>query len=283
MKPIFILCEGQHDTAFFGLLLRAAGAKKFKSLLADYEPVALRNLLVTRYKQRDVEGGRCRTSGGIVTDSPPFLDSVYELDDPPRLLLFFRCEGEHNETTRAFLSDIVTLAVPGAPDVGLHTFGILFVRDADDEGIEAKVATLKHEFGNVLRPVLPGIETLTANEPSKVIREAGISVGACIWCAPEQTKGTLEDILWPLLEPLIPDRLNQAKDYVQVHGVAGTKVAGGKNPTANRQKAAINIAGQVDAPGASLSVVLREMRTITNAAILGDAVCVRLTGMLTAM
>lgn len=283
MKPIFVLCEGPHDTAFFGLLLRAAGINRFEALLGDYEPKALRDFLINRYRQRDVEGGHSRSSGSIVLEAPPILESVYALADPPRLLLFYRCNGEHDDAVGAFLKDLVALTLPGAQDVGLTSFGVLFVRDADDVGPESKVASLKEKFAEILRPVLPGIDELSANDPRKLVKDGEMSAGACILCGAQKSVGTLEDIVWPMLHALIPKQLGEADNYIQTFGIAGTRIAHGNNTAAKRKKAALTIAGQTDAPGASLAVVLRDMKALTDEVVRSDSVCQIFTNILTEM
>jgi len=287
MKPIFVLYEGSHDSAFLGRLLIAANVKPFGRTLGKYEPAVLRNFLIKRHQERKVEEGRFRSSGSnqgtFVQESLPILSAAYELTAPPRLLLFHRCIGDNHEAVRGFLADLVALAQPGAPDVGLPSFGVLFVRDANDLGVDAKVAELQREFAEVLNPVLPGFVRLSANAPPDIIRDGDFSAGCCIFTGPGKTTGTLEEIIWPLLESQIPERLKDAREYVEAHGLAGTEVARGDKSSIKRVKAALTIAGQMDAPGCSLAVALREMPSFDDGSLSSDSICQMLTQMILAM
>ena len=280
MKPIFVLCEGPHDVAFFGRLLKTANVKPYRETLNHYVPKALSAFLIERYRMRDIEGARFRTGRGMVLECPPIFEAAYTLTDPSRLLLFHSCNGDnHLKAIGKFLSNLTELARAGAADVGLPSFGVLFVRDADDRGIDARVDQLRAEFTEILKPVLPSIDQLTANDPDKIVRDGDFSAGCCIFSAPDKNTGTLEDIVWPLLQPWMPPRMDEARQYVDTHGVADTAVARGQNPAAKRLKAALTIAGQMDAPGYALSVVMRDTPAFNDEAIRGNSVCQMLTRM----
>ncbi len=276
MKPIFILCEGPHDIAFLGRLLKSTGAKPFEETLGNYQPVPLRNFLVKRYQNRDVEGGRFRSTGSnkgaFIAESPPILEAAFTLEEPPqRLLLFFRCLGnQHADAIRDFLASVVELSLPGAADIGLASFGVIFVGDADLDGIDAKSNYWRTEFGTVLTPVLPSFGALTVNSPDKVVRDGEFSAGGCVFSAPGETTGTLEDIVWPLLYKKVSARLNDAQKYVATHGFGGTEV---NKSASKKQKAAMTISGQIDSPGYALSVVLRDTTAFDDDLLRADVVC----------
>lgn len=274
MKPIFILCEGPHDIAFLGRLLKAADVERYKAALDEYQPRSLREFLIGRFKRRDVSGGRFRSTSTIVLENPPILEAAYKLDDPERLLLFHRCVGENQKVAnRQFLSDLVLLAQNGAPDVGIPSFSVIFVCDADDAGVDGKIAALRSDYGDVLEPVLPSFRELIANAPDKIVRCGDFSAGCCVFTSSGKTTGTLEDVVYPLLYQGISARLDDAQKYVATHGVSGTEVARGKNPSAKKQKAALTIAGQIDSPGYALSVVLRDTPAFDDDLLRADTAC----------
>ena len=278
MKPIFILCEGPHDIAFLGRLLKSIGVKPFEEPLANYQPIPLRKFLITRYQDRDVAGGHFRSTGknkgAFIAEAPPILEAAYRLEEPARLLLFLRCLGDqHADAIRDFLESVVELSLPGAANVGLASFGVIFVGDADDNGIESKASYWRKEFEAVLTPVIPRFAELMANAPDKIVRCGDFSAGCCVFTSSGRTTGTLEDVVWPLLYQGISARLDDAQKYVATHGVSGTEVARGKNPSTKKQKAALTIAGQIDSPGYALSVVLRDTLAFDDDLLRSDTAC----------
>jgi hypothetical protein len=275
MKPIFVLCEGHHDVAFLGRLLSVAGVEPYKVTLGEYEPTSLSKFLIGRYRKRDIEGGRFRSSGSnkgtIVSESPPTLEAAYHLGDPDRLLLFFRCSGDqHTDAIREFLQGLVDLSSPGAPDVGLESFGVIFTGDADQIGVDERIARWRTEFGETLRPVLPNFSKIRQDT---FVRDKEFSAACCVFSAPDQQTGTLEDIVWPILYANISPQLDAATNYVEMHGIEGTRV---HLHAVKKRKAALTIAGQLDCPGYALSVVLRDSRAFDDEILRDDAICKKL-------
>jgi hypothetical protein len=264
MKPIFVLYEGAHDSAFLLRLLQSCNIEPYKEMLKDYSPRSLAKFLVNRYERQDIAHGRFRPAGknrgAIVAAVPPVFEAAFHLKTPDRLLLLHRCNGDGQVAAiNAFLSELVELSKPGAADIGLKSFGVVFMLDADDHGVAGRVAMLKERHSEALRPVLPSFERIHANSSDGIVRDGNFSAGCWVHCKGEEDFGTLEDILWPMLHTNIGSRLDDALNYIDDHALPGTEILRGARATVKKTKAALSIAGQIDAPGYSLSVALRDM------------------------
>lgn len=288
MKPIFVLCEGPHDIAFLGRLLTAFDIQPYEELLGRYQPVVLRNFLLKRYQQRNVEGGHFRSTGTnkgtFIPESPPVLEAAYRLHSPARLLLLFRCLGDqHVDDIGRFLAGLVELAQPGAADMGLKSFALVLTGDADQAGVDAKVEYWKEHYGPKLQSVLPDFGKLVPNDPEQVVRNGDFRASCCVFAKAGTAMGSLEDVVWPLVYPQLSDRLDEALAYVRKFGVEGTKVTRGRNPDAHKLKASLTIAGQIDSPGYALSVVLRDTKAFDDERLRNDPACGAIVRMLTEM
>lgn len=268
MKPVFVLCEGDHDIAFLSRLLEChPDVKRYKKALKDYEPAVLSRFLIQRFSSRNVDGGRFASSGPFVHEMSPTLQAAFTVGTG-RLLLLHKCGSDReHKATRAFLSGIIALAAPGAPGVGLPGFGVVFVRDADNLRAEVRLEELRDAFRDCLAPVL-AIDGLAQNDAASIVRSGDFSCAACIFSGATPVTGTLEEVVIPLLRGQLENRFGAAMKFIEDFGAKELPDGGSK-----RLKAMLNIAGQIESPGCSLSVSLRDSPHLSNDGLQSCRLC----------
>lgn len=275
MRPIFVFCEGAHDIAFFSRLFKANGAIAYQKKLSDYDPSVIGDLIVNQYKSRSVDSGRFRpkgtNQGTVVSETLPTFKAAWTVPGNDNLYLFFACEGDgHHAEVCRLIDSVSILAEPGAPDISIRGFGLIFTCDADLIGVSGRQTLWVEAFSESLKGFLPDITGLLANDASKIVRNGQCSVTGLVFAATGSENGTLEDVLWEHLESGYQSKLSEAVTFIEKHGTKGTKVF---DFPSKKRKAAITIAGQVDSPGYSLSVILRDTKTFDGNTLTQDEVC----------
>jgi hypothetical protein len=269
-RPIFVLCEGQHDIAFLTRLLRASiGARPVKTTIASLPP-PFAEFFLGRLKARDANDARVGGTGPISPDEPPLLEAIYEAADHSRWWYFMNCVGDgRTEQIKNFLEPWVVGARIEDPTKRVSEFGVVFVNDADENGIEDRRAAIAQSYGAFFEPILPNFANIAANT---IQVTGGYGTGMCIFSEHGRDKGTLENIVWKLWAESHLSRRNQSHDLMKSLAVADTKIGPGSTPS-KLLKAIITTAGQTESPGYSLAVVLRDTNALDAEALRADDLC----------
>ena len=99
-------------------------------------------------------------------------------------------------------------------------FDWCLVNDADEFGINHRLANLKMTYTHTHSDFTPEILLMSAND----FNDGPFSAGCCIFAEPGKDTGTLENILAPLMRVRQQSRQDAAQQFVLDH-VTGTKIA----------------------------------------------------------
>jgi|ERR1035441_1340569 hypothetical protein len=254
MRPIFVFCEGSQDIAFLCRLIQETSAATPYTIPLKEYPKPLNYFFGLRFSERIIEHAKFRPSGPMVPDNLPVLQAAYKLPDPDRLLLFLNCYGaDRTEEVSKFLTLLVGLGKSPETTKGLPAFGLVFVNDADELGINQRLANLKTTYTPILHTILPRFSLMSAND---VLNDGPFSAGCCIFAEPGKNTGTLENILAPLMRVRQQSRQDVAQQFVLDH-IPGTKIEV-TTPASRRIKAVLTVAGQHNLYGDSLVVIVRD-------------------------
>lgn len=259
-RPVLVLCEGSHDIAFLTRLLAVTAGAVPQNVAVSKLEWPFGKLFTDRFASRNANDAKLGSSGPVLPDEPPLLDAVWKLPDDSRHWYFLNCCGDTRaDQINAFLKLVIALTQMPEPDRRLAEVGIVFVNDADEIGIVARQKCITDNHAALLAPLLPNFATLVANE---VQHSGGYGAGTCVFFKPGTNNGTLEEIVWPMMQAANASRHDSSLALMSQFAVNGTKIGPGK-PASRKLKAALTAAGQPECPGSSLAVILRESPHLT--------------------
>lgn len=266
-RPVLVLCEGPHDIAFLTRLLALTADAIPQDVAVSKLEWPFGKLFTDRFASRNANDAKLGSSGPVLPDEPPLLDAVWKLPDDSRQWYFLNCCGDSRSgQINAFFKLVIALSQMPEPDRRLTELGIVFVNDADDIGIAARQKRITDNHAALLSPLLPNFATLAANG---VQHSGGYGAGTCVFSKPGTDKGTLEEIVWPMMQATDSTRHDLSLALMEKFAVHGTKI-GPDKPVSKMLKAALTTAGQVECPGYSLAVVLRETQALDASAMKAD-------------
>jgi len=217
---VFILTEGDHDSAFIYRILKANGMKTdHGTAIKDYPP-PLNDLIKSEIKLNPIEISDKSIKKARTKCSPSY---IMKKDD--NYVLIYGIGGDSNDKSRiGFITSIKDLLPqdPNAmPDPSALSalentqISILFFMDADDKGVVNRIIQIKKELNESFSEAeKENINKLENREKCSVF---GINIGAFIFTEENEDKGKLEDILIPLMEDGNNDIFDKAKDFLAIH------------------------------------------------------------------
>jgi 5S rRNA maturation endonuclease (ribonuclease M5) len=280
-KIIFILTEGDHDSAFIYRILKANGmTTNHKIAIKDY-PFPLNELIKNGVSSIPIEELNMEVARSR------FLPS-YIMQKDDNIASIYRIGGDSNEIVRTdFIKSInaFNISDPDAIQTLKDTqISVLFFFDADDKGIDKRIEQIKKE----LKLSFPASEAENidklANKEILLIED--INVGGFIFAEAGKDTGLLEDILIPLMKQGNEDILYTADCFLNIH--EGTNLFKGKvkyDPTTKEKKkingktysykkSLIGTIGQLQVSGSSNTVCISKADYLTDEKIKSDATCV---------
>ncbi len=252
MKAVLIFCEGAHDASLLVRLLpRLPGVKQSKKRLdqypapfADFWRLQLAGV-IGRVGTRPAEH-----RGKL---APPWLEVSFESNDV--VYMIFSMSGkDQRPAIGELLKKWKKLMAPDenpftSPGVTFDVWAAAFIVDADDAGVD----TRREEIFEWLR----GEGLIDARpENGAWARTDSYAVGGFVVHGPDSENGSIEDHWVLIAEAIVGDRMRDARGFVQAHQYGECKTA--KPGYAN--KALLTIAGQLEHPGESLAMILRDTR-----------------------
>lgn len=281
MKEIVLsLCEGPHDVAFIYRTLRSRGYTHFNKRLEEY-PFPIGDFFKKEAHKENLEQLTLEElRQGLLPSTAMACDES--------LVLLYALGGDTRKSQRKRLIQTIHSFSSDGCDSKEFTFGygtsykVLYFYDADKKGVEARLKEISKEISDIFGPDSLPIST------NGICRTYGsITIGAYIF-AGEDGKGTLENILLPLMKCENEDIFNAAEIYINNHHdptrMSRLKIemrADGcpeekretKKGKFDRSKSLIGIVGQLQNPGATNQVTIQHSDYLTLKKIQDSNIC----------
>lgn len=249
MKLVFLYCEGAHDVALLRRVLPSLpGVRESSRVIKDY-PRPFNDFWCQQLKEITA-GALARPAEHRGKLAPPWLEAMFE--GPSVLYLLFDMGGKDQRPRVKEMLDAWLLLrdSPFGGPVDVETWAAVMVVDADDEGTGARLHEVFQWYRDI--GVLDALPAAPSN-PHWMKRE-GFALGGIVVHAPGGDKGAVEDLWMPIAEGRVPERLTDARAFIDKHKEAKSKI--GKEGWT--KKATLTIAGQIEHPNDSLAVILRQ-------------------------
>ena len=274
---IFILTEGEHDTAFIYRILKANGISTNHAILKEY-PFPLNELFKNGISSIPIEDLNLEVARSR------FLPSrVMQKDD--NILSIYQMGGDAQKQKRIdFIKLINTFNTPDPDEIQAIKdieISILFFLDADDKGVDKRIKQIKNE----LQESFPKSETENIDKiiNKEIVLIEDINIGGFIFTEPETNKGLLEDILILLMKQGNDDIFERAEKFLAIHKETNLFKNGitdevGKNKKVNgrkytHKKSLVGAVGQLQMSGKSNTVCISDADYLSDDKIQQDATC----------
>jgi hypothetical protein len=280
-KIIFILTEGDHDSAFIYRILKANGmTTNHKIAIKDY-PFPLNELIKNGVSSIPIEELNMEVARSR------FLPS-YIMQHDENIVSIYRVGGDSKETIRtAFIKSInaFNISDPDAIQTLKDTqISILFFFDADEKGVNARIEQIKKE----LKLSFPESETENINklENKEILLIDDLYIGGFIFAKAGKDTGLLEDILIPLMKQDNDDIFDLADFYLDIHEEVPLfkgKVVYDSTQTVKKKingqkyshkKSLIGTVGQLQMSGKSNTVCISDADYLNDEKIKTNAICI---------
>ena len=278
---IFILTEGDHDSAFLYRILKANGCTSYKKKIKDY-PAPLNSFLekdIINVSIPEIKIQQARTR---------FLP-YYVMQNGNNLILIYSIGGDTKNKIRTDLvsalnafniDDKDDLAIQALPNTSIS---VLYFFDADDKGTNSRIVQIIGE----IKLAFPNFtfEKDSHYKASTFYQIEDLKVGAYIFREVAEDKGMLEYIILSLMQQgnndifgaaetflatnktctLFKDKLEYDKERIVLKKVNKEKYS--------HCKSLIGTVGQLQKSGKSNTVCISDTDYLSNDKILTNATC----------
>lgn len=280
-NTLFILTEGDHDSAFLYRILKANGFTSYKKAIKDY-PEPLNSFLQTdiiNVSIPEVKIQQARTR---------FLP-YYVMQNGDNLIFIYSIGGDtKNEIRTALISALNAFNIDDEDDLAIQalpntSMSVLYFFDSDDKGTDFRIAQIIEE----IKPAFPKFtfEENAHYKASTFYQIEDLKVGAYIFRGVADDKGMLEDILLPLMQDGNDDIFEAAetflttnktctlfKDKIQYDNT-GTIIKKVNTVKYSHRKSLIGTVGQLQKSGMSNAVCISQTDYLNNDKILANDTC----------
>lgn len=280
-NTIFILTEGDHDSAFLYRILKANGFKSYKNKIKDY-PIPLNSFLKTdiiNVSIQEVKIQQARTR---------FLP-YYVMQSGDNLIFIYSIGGDtKNEIRTALVSSLNAFNVEDEDDLAIQalpntTMAVLYFFDADDKGTDFRMAQIIDE----IKPAFPKF-TFKENSNYKAYefhQIEDLKIGAYVFRELAEDKGMLEDIMLPLMQEDNVDIFDAAEVFLSTNKTCtlfkdklqyddtGTILKKVNTVRYSHRKSLIGTVGQLQKSGMSNAVCISQTDYLSNSKILSNETC----------
>lgn len=272
---IFILTEGDHDSAFIYRILKANGFSSYSKIIGDF-PTPLNKFL-----QIDVKNISIPEVHLNVAKSRFFPSEV--LSKGSNLILIYSIGGESKSSLRISLVKALSAfnsqdpdALQGAPNMNMS---VLYFFDADNVGVAYRIKQVEEELEGIFHDK----ECRLSNMNLANISE--INFGVHVFTEPNKDQGMLEDIIIPLMKKDNDEIFDAAMSFLSIHNntrLFKNKLTYGQNTSVikkvNGQKYAIKksligTVGQLQKSGKSNTICIREADYLDEHKITTSSTC----------
>lgn len=269
-----VICEGEHDLVVLRQIFKDELKFREESWKFSEFPAPLHLYFSERIKYHaagDLELG-------LVHEffMPNYVFLQIGDDQITRMVLLFKTGGgEKLKLAREFVAGLEFLRVNAGHDFDHGDDGVcpsnaigemrwLFVNDADDKGpFGVRELTLNNWGAINDQPWLAGPWVV---DPNNLLAARCGNKAQYVWSS-NGTDGTLEDLLYPIVEVNHKTLLDECSTFAEQHfPLENQKIA----TLAKHKKRSITIAGQGKKPGHGLHLVLKEGKLLTHTALMAS-------------
>ena len=253
MKAVLVFCEGRHDAVFAQRSLGVHGGcqwvgRAIGELPSPFgpSPIARRGLIATRIERHAIEDLTIQAAA----HSPlPSFESVVENTATDTIFFMMRANGKTQSDPIVSLLRALSLTVAQEPDgtFEVSEYAAAFLFDANGEG----VASTLRDFGD---RYTSHFGDLSGVAHASWLDETTIPVGCFVFHKSFQDPtGTLEQHLRPMAAGAWPQQDAKAELFIDDARRPDHKVS---RSDAERLKAIITAAGQLNNPGDPMSIII---------------------------
>ncbi len=281
---VFILTEGDHDSAFIYRILKANGlTTNHKIAIKDY-PFPLDKLIKSGASSIPIEELNMETARS------KFIPSYIMRKNEDNIVCIYRVGGDSKEKIRSdFIKSINELNIPDIEAIQTlidTQISILFFFDADEKGVYKRIEQIKNE----LKSSFPESEIEKINHlvNKEIVLIEDINVGGFVFTETDQDKGLLEDVLIPLMKQENDDIFEAAEYFLAIHedtGLFRSKVKYDETNTTKQKingkkyvhkKSLIGTVGQLQMSGKSNTVCISDADYLNDEKIKADTTCIEI-------
>ncbi|GHT52718.1 hypothetical protein AGMMS49982_13670 [Bacteroidia bacterium] len=278
---VFILTEGDHDSAFIYRILKANGMTTLHKIAIKEYPSPLNELIKSGISSVPIEELNMEVARS------KFLPS-YVMQNSDDIVSIYRVGGDSKEDVRVdFIKKINALNIsdPDAINALIDAkVSVLFFFDADDKGIESRISQIKKE----LKLSFPESEAENIDKlvNKEILLIEDVNVGGFIFSELGKDTGLLEDILIPLMKQGNEDIFIEAEKFLDIHESTALfkgKIIYDETKTIKKKvngekyaykKSLVGTIGQLQMSGKSNTVCISDADYLTDEKIKADATCI---------
>ena len=290
MRIVFVLCEGIHDVTFLARLLKTEGYDKYKKMLKQF-PQPLDQWLTNISKNLRVEELRLHTMTDDIKAVLP-KEALYSKATDQLILLYCMNGDKQKEKRGRVISKLSEFTCPPANDKEFswqeessedgNNYGLVVFFDADELGVDQRIVEAKDELAEYF-PTAASI----SNNGSIVSENGMLKLAVYVFADPSTKKGTLENILLPLMKEGNERIFKDAEDFLESHhdskrlnplvikkdAIHGIVEVRDKPQKYDPSKSIIGVVGQLQISGASNTVCIEKADYLTLAKIRKNRIC----------
>ncbi|MFH1464667.1 MAG: hypothetical protein ABIO70_09800 [Pseudomonadota bacterium] len=253
MRAILVYCEGNHDIVYVTRSLGVAGARwlgePISKLPSPFGPLPdprnprnpkVHSIISRHYAARSLDDLHLVAAAHA---PPPVFEAM--LEDDGTLYVLIRCHGDSAALASATLTRDIATQLPFG--VTVREIAAAFLFDADDAGLASRESRFKDNYADLLNGASPS--------HAGWVTGPVCPVGLYVFHDPVTGKGTLEEILAPMVDAEWPTRWSQAGTYLSSNRDPDDPVTTDRTEAL---KAQICITGQFRFAGDPMTQVLRK-------------------------
>ncbi|MCT4615104.1 MAG: hypothetical protein N4A49_09560 [Marinifilaceae bacterium] len=250
----FVLYEGKHDAAILTRLLRLNGYSEFKDKAISEFPTKLKGYFESKIK------GFIYEDETNIFQKPQLPNHICKSKDGINWFVFYEMGGD---SKKKFVLDIIKELKNETNDFTNEEkfdtdspVSLAFFFDADDDILKRKKSFIA-DYSTLLTGFTRSIETTKSREAVIVGKDGFSRIGLYIYGGNDST-GTLEDIIIPIMQEGKKEMFKDANDYIDKY-MSDTA----KKSRSKKGKALIGVIGQPKHYGKSNQVIISDTKFIT--------------------
>ncbi len=265
---IIALCEGPHDVSFINRILKSAGFISNEQKKLNQFPTPMDKLMASEFIKTDVEQLNLQElRKGVLP--------THTLQKEDNWVFLYSMGGDSKKENRKTIINNLKANIRQAGEIkgdrgnDNTQFSVLYIFDADNKGVNTRLAEVVNEVKQVFPALTENI--FPTNSTSATVEN--IKIGCHIITGADNNTGKLEDILMPLLREGSEQIYDGAVTYLQtyfddarlfplklsINAEVTSEVRSAKNGDKlkyDEQKSIVGVIGQLQKSGGSNTVCI---------------------------